>query len=473
MEYAFEGDQLADAHELAPSVFTSALVEGLETGEADRDQDGQVSLDELYDYVYDKVRVTTPNQTPGKWTFGVQGDIYVAQRARPVSTPTPLPSELQHAIDHPIAGVRIGAVSELARLIRSRHAGLALAARLALEHLADDDSRTVSAAAVEALAAAPKREAGPPVPQAGRPAPKPSPSLPKPGPPKQERVPTPAAEAPKVPAAPAPEPVPASPLPSGAPRPDRRLPVAGGIAILGALLVVLSMFPKYHISDSSSLGSYPYFLRYVVVLATVVAASAIAIVIPRSRGLVSTGVLVGAVAASTDALMGSVCYMLSVPSFSYFLAGQWLHLAGHVAFVVAAVLAWRALARTGDVRATLRPRRGLMPYLVILLGVVNAAALLSIWAGAYRYDNTEASRFEYLWIAAVALLVCLYAATASPRRLGAALLGGWAAGGAALVVSFLRTPTLVDQSDNQSGIYLFAATLVALLIAAVPLSRAR
>jgi len=70
MEYAFEGDELADAGEQAPSVFTSALVEGLETGEADRDQDGLVALDELYDYVYDRVRAVTPNQTPGKWTFG-------------------------------------------------------------------------------------------------------------------------------------------------------------------------------------------------------------------------------------------------------------------------------------------------------------------------------------------------------------------------------------------------------------------
>jgi uncharacterized caspase-like protein len=82
MEYAFEGDELADARELAPSVFTSALVEGLETGEADRDQDGMVGLDELYEYVYDRVRATTPNQTPGKWTYGVQGDLYIAHRAR-------------------------------------------------------------------------------------------------------------------------------------------------------------------------------------------------------------------------------------------------------------------------------------------------------------------------------------------------------------------------------------------------------
>jgi uncharacterized caspase-like protein len=37
MEYAFEGDRLADDQAVTPSVFTAALVEGLATGEADRD----------------------------------------------------------------------------------------------------------------------------------------------------------------------------------------------------------------------------------------------------------------------------------------------------------------------------------------------------------------------------------------------------------------------------------------------------
>ena len=72
-----------------------------------------------------------------------------------MTTPAPLPPELQEAIDSPFAGVRAGAVQELARLRRSRHAGLALAARLTLERLADDDSRTVSAAAEAALASTP------------------------------------------------------------------------------------------------------------------------------------------------------------------------------------------------------------------------------------------------------------------------------------------------------------------------------
>jgi hypothetical protein len=151
MEYAFEAGELTDTGEVPPSVFTSALVQGLETGEADQDQDGQVSLDELYDYVYDKVRAATPEQTPGKWTFGVQGELYIARRSRPVTTPAPLPPELRQAIESPLAGVRAGAVQELAHVLRGSHAGMALAARLALEQLTGDDSRAVAAAATAEL----------------------------------------------------------------------------------------------------------------------------------------------------------------------------------------------------------------------------------------------------------------------------------------------------------------------------------
>lgn len=192
MEYAFEGDVLADSSNPGPSVFTRALVEGLQTGEADLDQDGQVGLDELYDYVYGRVREVTPKQTPGKWMFGVEGELYIARRGRPVTTPAPLPSELQQAVEHPLPSVRMAAVSELERLLTGGHAGRALAARLALERLSGDDSRTVSSAAEDVLA------------RAGAPQSQPAEAVPTPA------APVPASSSPRV------EP------PAAPPRPDGR-----------------------------------------------------------------------------------------------------------------------------------------------------------------------------------------------------------------------------------------------------------
>ncbi len=63
MEYAFEGDGLTQI-DAAPSVFTSAAVEGLRTGDADRSGDGFISVEELYDYIHDRVTLITPAQTP-------------------------------------------------------------------------------------------------------------------------------------------------------------------------------------------------------------------------------------------------------------------------------------------------------------------------------------------------------------------------------------------------------------------------
>jgi hypothetical protein len=57
-------------------------VQGLQTGEADRDADGRVSVDELYDFVFDQVRQTTPDQRPGIFA-DVQGALYIARNPNP------------------------------------------------------------------------------------------------------------------------------------------------------------------------------------------------------------------------------------------------------------------------------------------------------------------------------------------------------------------------------------------------------
>jgi Caspase domain len=152
LEYAFEGEALTG--EGNPSVFTSALVEGLATGAADRDADSWVSIDELYDYVYDRVCEITPHQTPSKWTFGVEGDLYIARNPHPPEiAPAELPAEIGEALESHITFVREGAVRELGRLLESDDVALAKAARLTLERLTEDDSRRISEAAAACLTA--------------------------------------------------------------------------------------------------------------------------------------------------------------------------------------------------------------------------------------------------------------------------------------------------------------------------------
>ena len=149
VQYSFEGDEVAG--EGVRSVFTRVLVQGLETGDADRDRDGYVSLDELYEYVYDRVVDETPKQRPQMFAT-VEGKIVIARNPRPVVTePVELPGELLQAIESPFAGVRAGAVDELDHLLRGSHPGLALAAREALARLVNDDSRRVSTAATGRL----------------------------------------------------------------------------------------------------------------------------------------------------------------------------------------------------------------------------------------------------------------------------------------------------------------------------------
>ena len=64
------------------SLFTNSIVQGLETGAADRDKDGYISYTELYGYAYDNVKRITHLQKPQIWTFGVQGDIIIANNPK-------------------------------------------------------------------------------------------------------------------------------------------------------------------------------------------------------------------------------------------------------------------------------------------------------------------------------------------------------------------------------------------------------
>ncbi len=154
MEYAFEGNSLADDRQQQPSVFTSALVEGLTSGEADRDEDGLVSLDELYDYVYDRVRERNPKQTPSR-DVELQGDLYLARSRRRRLRSLPIPAEVEAALKSDNMFTRLGAVAELRARMASPDVGAALGAYEALVEVSRSDIRYVQEAASEALEGAP------------------------------------------------------------------------------------------------------------------------------------------------------------------------------------------------------------------------------------------------------------------------------------------------------------------------------
>ena len=138
MEYAFEGGQLATGCVPAPSVFTSAVVDGLTTGEADRDGDGWVGLTELVGYVTDRVHRVTPNQNPQMWTFGSQGELLIARSRVRRITPAPLAPELLEAMESPLPAARFGVVDYLReRLARDAISSQAYAAWQALQPMVE------------------------------------------------------------------------------------------------------------------------------------------------------------------------------------------------------------------------------------------------------------------------------------------------------------------------------------------------
>jgi hypothetical protein len=94
-QYAFDGDVVRGT--AAPSRFTSVLVGGLSSGEADLDQDGFVTVDDAYEFVRRRLSDEAVPQDPRKWEFDVSGRIVLGRseargERRVVSLPPQLPA---------------------------------------------------------------------------------------------------------------------------------------------------------------------------------------------------------------------------------------------------------------------------------------------------------------------------------------------------------------------------------------------
>ncbi|GAA2307908.1 hypothetical protein GCM10010234_59540 [Streptomyces hawaiiensis] len=152
MEYSFEGSELAENSAPRPSVFTHAVVEGLETGEADLDADGKVSLDDLYEYVYRHVREQNPHQTPKK-AAELQGELHLAHSRRGgiKIVAIPSPPSLQAALHSDDFLTRQGAVTELCNRLQRPELPVAEGARQHLGEVAHDEVQPLADLAAGAL----------------------------------------------------------------------------------------------------------------------------------------------------------------------------------------------------------------------------------------------------------------------------------------------------------------------------------
>lgn len=149
IEYAWEDS--AQPVEARASIFTQYLVGGLESGAADLNADGKISLQELYDYTREQVLTSgRAKQTPLMWANRLEGQIIIAQNPHSDAFAT-LPTDLQQAIAHPQPWMREGAVGELARFLKNPNEALVAATRKALEQMRDDDSVRVRQAVATAL----------------------------------------------------------------------------------------------------------------------------------------------------------------------------------------------------------------------------------------------------------------------------------------------------------------------------------
>jgi hypothetical protein len=136
----------------SPSVFTSALVEGLRTGHADVDGDGYISVDEAYKYAYDKVVADGAGQIPQKSISGGEGTLLLARNQAGLTViPAPLPESLRILLDSPYPPIRMDAVNILGEWLTGPDPAKTLTAQQTLSHIAVNEVPDIATAAREQL----------------------------------------------------------------------------------------------------------------------------------------------------------------------------------------------------------------------------------------------------------------------------------------------------------------------------------
>jgi YVTN family beta-propeller protein len=459
-QYSFEGDQLHG--EAAQSVFTRYLVEGLRDGSADLDGDGDITVDELYQYAHERVVDEMPQQRPKKQD-DVEGRIVIAQNIR-----WSLPVHLRSAINSPFASDRVGVLDGLVHLHRVGNSRVRALVVEEIQRLVDDDSKQVSAEAsarLRSLAAepleSPRTHIQPPASQVEAVEPSTPPAAVDPA--VSARRSSTQAE-------------PRAGMPGRIVQALLRLarPAAGVLAVVAGGLLTTGL-AVWHESSLPSVSPYSEFfgfpktageilVAYTAGMAALAVIAGVLTLLPWTRSLIGPGLIIGAGGASTWGL----AFVVGDYSFDQDSGAYWVAPVGHMILLLAGLATGFAtwmdpVARQRANPPSRRVRRAvfvlaMLGMLALLVQLVEVAAAkrvdwpLRVWAG------------PYLVTAVLALALPAVAVTTS-RRLGLAILAGWITGGAAIIAS-----SLVLAWDNESlagaGVIGFACTLLILLAAA-------
>jgi hypothetical protein len=420
-QYAFEGDDLRGSG--TSSVFTRYLVEAISSGAADLDEDGDIALDELYSYVYERVVAEVPQQRPKKQE-DVDGRILIARNVH-----WTLPAHLQHALESPIAAQRLSAVQELGYLYRAGNDVVRTAVAGCLDTLSADDSRSVSSAATalrESIAdgSVPAPDVSPPVPAPRIPeetvappvrvAASPGPSLPDP--------PAPPADPPGRVSAP---PEPTTPARGGGAPVTVGPPVALVLALLvaGGVLLGLSRFTVFDSVNGLTAADAGITSTAWVLGVGLPLVLALLLVIAREStgwtGPLAAGLVLGAVLCQVDQTLASVAYVVSPDNTAGPGPGWWLSVAGTALLIGCLVFS----------RDSLRgPPPGLRrDWRAVVAAVVVVGALVA-WLQAFSEFYVWFAGVESgLLLAAVGLALTLSALSPGQRLAGLAAVTVFAA----------------------------------------------
>ena len=473
-QYAFEGDSLSG--EAAQSVFTRHLVAGLRDGSADLDGDGDITLDELYSYVHERVVAERPGQRPKKQA-DVEGRMVIARNVN-----WALPLYLRNAIGSPIAADRHAALEGLAHLHRIGNPVVREEVREQIRRLADDDSKLVSAAAAALdVSLTPRAEPVPALAPESAPASAPAPapehvsapesvpvsepqSVPAPEPAVAESKPAPVL---RKPAGAVPMTAPAKPADRQArkPRPAGHWStIAGGVLALVSAGLILA---------GGTVGMGTFDVLYLTPCALVALVSGCCVLIRRTRASAGPGMLIGLAVA---ALWGGAAFGLELPRFPWHHKVLLFTPAGHLTLYAGAVLVALPAFRNGSVR--LAP-----PSLKSAeFGVLAVAS----WGTAVTFliglqSGNKLFGWSYLVAAITAMAVPVLVTALKPREFGLWVMAGWLAGtwivwsaaGADVRYTGAAYSGVSSAGLLASGIAMLVLTAVAAFIAARPRFRLR